>query len=159
MWYTPGDQGLSNMLVHLTHAQVIICMAHFTWLRVGLSHFIFLPWSITLFLCVGSERNFLYLLARYIYYFWVEVCIEICLSYLDTPGNCTFVINIDRKRFLVAFRPLKTSLPCPWVLSPWSIMILCAYTNIKSKYNTVAHLHFSSQPSVFYHIVFRLETN
>ena len=67
--------------------------------------------------------------------FWVEVCIDICISHPVTPGSCIFVINIERNCLSVAFKSF------PGDLTPWSIMISCACANMDSKYNAVAHMY------------------
>ena len=77
----------------------------------------------------------------------------ICESLVAEPGSFTVVIEMIRNIFSVAFKPYKTSFPCPGAPTQQSIKMLYARDNIDNNYNAVAHIYISERPYVFYHIL------
>ena len=98
-------------------------------------------------LCDGLERCIWNDIARLMFYFWVDMCIIIFVSYTVAPEMFTVVINMERTFLSVALKPSKTSLTCPKDPMPRLIIILYACANMYSKYNSVAYFYWSEQPS------------
>ena len=78
--------------------------------------------------------------------------------YYLLPGSCTVDIWWKMNLLYVALGTSTTFLPRLGTLIPYPINILKDCNTIDNKYSAVAHLEWSAQPFLFYHIELKPET-